>query len=252
MKVEGRKKVAIGVSLAVMIGSSLDIAYESNKDSKAMMNKLDELDAQIQEQQEFQRHLEDEIDQIRQKVDTQAKKQDIMDSEIKDKLSYRERVSSAIQQSSNYVNKKKADDLADIVDSVTSEFQDKYGFPKDVPKLLAIMQTESDFRNLSPNEAEAVGYIQITPQCLNEVNKRTGWGYTMADMQDATSNIRVGWYYLNRDRVKYGDEKSIVAYNQGYRNLGGAVQASRGDSGSYLSKVMNRTVKFNEMIGDAK
>lgn len=252
MKVEGLKKVAIGVSLAVMIGSSLDIAYESNKDSKAMMNKLDELDAQIQEQQEFQRHLEDEIDQIRQKVDTQAKKQDIMDSEIKDKLSYRERVSSAIQQSSNYVNKKKADDLADIVDSVTTEFQEKYGFPKDVPKLLAIMQTESDFRNLSPNEAEAVGYIQITPQCLNEVNKRTGWGYSMEDMQDATSNIKVGWYYLNKDRVKYGDEKSIVAYNQGYKNLGGAVKASRGDSGSYLSKVMDRTVKFNELIGDVK
>ena len=251
MKVEGLKKGAIGLSLAVMIGSSVSIAVESNKDSKALMEKLNELNDKVTEQQAQENQLEDSIKAIQEQTDALAKQQDILDKQLRDKLSYRENISKAIQQTSN-ASKDKADQLAELIDDTTTSMKKEFGFPKDDARLLAIISTESDFKNLSANEAEAVGYTQITPACLSDVNKRTGWGYTMGDMSIAKNNLRVSWYFYNKDKVKYGEDKAIVAYNQGYRNLGGAVTASRGDSGSYLSKVTSRTYKYQNMIGDVK
>lgn len=159
-------------------------------------------------------------------------------------------IQSAIENTSGYMTSEKARQLADVIDTVTSDMEREYGFEKDVARVLAMISTESDFRNLSANEAEAVGYMQITPICLEYVNGVTGWNYTMADMQIAEANIRVGWYKYNKDKEGYGSDKATVAYNQGYNNLTRAVLVSQGDSTSYLYKVSSRRDNYMSMLED--
>lgn len=250
--------------LVKMIVGSLTVAVlivalsKINSDNKAIeqMNKEiksihQEIKTQNKSTDEINKRLND-VEMKIDKVDNLEKHLNDVDKAVKEKLSYREKMSMAIQQTSDYVNKNKADELATIIDDVTTEFKNKYGYPKDNARVMAIMSAESDFRNLGSNDAGAIGYTQITPPCLQEVNKITGWGYSMDDMFDARKNIEVAWYYINKDKLKYGDDKSIVAYNQGYRNLDRAVTVSRGSSRSYLSKVTNRTLKYREMIGGSK
>lgn len=165
---------------------------------------------------------------------------------------YIDQIAYCIDTTSSYKTHIEAVSLANDIERALVDLEADYNYKKDIPKVLAMMSAETDFRNLSANEAEAVGYMQITPECLEYMNKKMGWDYTMDDMNDPEANIKVGWAKLNLDMDKLSEDEAIVAYNQGYRNLKGAVIASWEDSHSYLSKIINREEKYSKMMGELK
>ena len=176
----------------------------------------------------------------------------VLDSTIEEKDKrydkYIDKIACCIDTTSDYKSYEESINLANVMDKTLVDLEADYEFKRDVPRLLAIISTESDFRNLLANEAEAVGYMQITPQCLSYVNKKMHWEYSMDDMIIPEANIKVGWAKYNLDADGLSEDEATVAYNQGYRNLKGAVQASYGDRNSYLSKINSRIAKYRKMM----
>jgi len=241
-------KLAVGSLTAVTM---LLILGSYNRGTKSLQDIRDytkTINQNIESQDKRINKLNDEINDKLKKVDKLEKEVHELDKQIKEKIAYRDRLSIVIQKTSEQTKKPEADMLAKVIDEVTTEFNQKYGYPKNVAKMLAIISTESDFRNLDPNDAYAIGYAQVTPPCLEEVNKLAGWSYTMSDMYNAKNNLRVAWFVINRDMRKYGEDKAIVAYNQGYRHLTRSAKYCRTDKTSYLYKVNAKTEKYRELL----
>ena len=234
-----QKLVIVGV-ITASVAIIVDSYCSFNKEIDVVEESLAVLDAEVREQN----NLMGELLQVQEDL-----KRD-RDKELEEQKHQRELalIKQAIKDTSSYVTDIKAEQLAEIIDYVATDMESQYGFKKDVARILAMISTETDFRNLSANEAEAVGYMQITPVCLEHINRITGWEYTMDDMIVAEANIRVGWYRYNMDLGQYGEEKAIVAYNQGYNNMSGAVIASYEDPNSYLCKVIYRTDKYKKLM----
>lgn len=241
MRAGERVRNILGAVIVLLSMNSALITYNQHKLNKEYSKLCD-----------ISQSLAVQVDKL--KAENRELLEDVQELEkvLLDREDYINSLITFIKSSNQNLSDSKVTELAFLVDSVTSEFEEKYGFKKDVSLLLAIMRAESCFYNLSPNEAEATGYVQITPVCLTETNSKTGWGYSMEEMLEARKNLEVGWYHLNSDIEKFGLHKAIVAYNQGYNNLDKAVEVSLQDERSYLSTVLNYAQKVESYLEGGK
>lgn len=77
---------------------------------------------------------------------------------------------------------------------------------------LAIIWQETDFRNITGDGGNSIGYMQVQPRWHRERMERLG----VTDLSDPYSNFLVGLDYLSELIDRYGStEKALVAYNQG-------------------------------------
>jgi hypothetical protein len=139
--------------------------------------------------------------------------------------------------------------IYDWIDEITTEYADKYGYKKDVPKILAILTTESRTYNTKAiSTASAKGLMQITPIALKSVCQDWKTNPKNYNLYDPESNLRVGIYYFLRNESKWGTETALVSYNQGYKNIKQAVIRSRGSETSYLTTVIKFRTLFNKGV----
>jgi soluble lytic murein transglycosylase-like protein len=108
-------------------------------------------------------------------------------------------------------NQEEANKLGDVIYSESK----KYGY--DPMFVMAIILTESSFRNNQTSSAGALGLMQVVPYVGADVAARAGVNWSgSATLNEAESNIKVGTRYLFEQILKFGDvKKALVSYNMG-------------------------------------
>ena len=76
---------------------------------------------------------------------------------------------------------------------------------------LAVIDQETDFRNLTGDGGESIGYMQIQPRWHSERMERLG----VSDLTDPFGNFRVGCDYLKELLETYPLAEALTAYNSG-------------------------------------
>lgn len=139
-----------------------------------------------------------------------------------------------------------ARELSKLVISISKEYEETYGFENDIAKLMSIIRVESEFNPNSTSSAGAKGLMQLMDATGQAYAEKLG--FKEYKPYDPEQNIRIAWYYYNINKEKLGEDKAIVAYNQGYRNLTKAVQVSRGNPRSYLNKVKTHNDRYSTKL----
>src|SRR3712207_6662966 len=148
-------KLAVGSLTAVTM---LLILGSYNRGTKSLQDIRDytkTIHQNIESQDKRINKLNDEINDKLKKVDKLEKEVHELDKQIKEKIAYRDRLSIVIQKTSEQTKKPEADMLAKVIDEVTTEFNQKYGYPKNVAKMLAIISTERDRKSTRLNSSHA-------------------------------------------------------------------------------------------------
>lgn len=86
---------------------------------------------------------------------------------------------------------------------------DEFGVPYEVA--LAVIKQETNFRNVTGDNGNSYGYMQIQPRWHQSRMERLG----VTDLMDAESNFRVGCDYLAELLSKHTVEEALTAYNSG-------------------------------------
>lgn len=166
----------------------------------------------------------------------------------KEKMNFLNKIADIIvSNSEKKVQCGEAYNYAEIIYDVTSEYETKYGFKKDIPLILAIMKTESTFDKKCTSDVGAEGLMQMTPSTFNDVKKEVS--LKDSNLYNPETNIRACYYYILENIKKIGLEKAIVAYNQGFKKLTNAVAVSKTNPNSYLSKVLKSKSEFQSILG---
>lgn len=76
---------------------------------------------------------------------------------------------------------------------------------------LAVIDQETDFRNITGDGGNSIGYMQIQPRWHQLRMERLG----VEDLQDPYSNFRVGCDYLAELLAQYSLAEALTAYNTG-------------------------------------
>lgn len=76
---------------------------------------------------------------------------------------------------------------------------------------LAVIQQETDFRNIVGDDGRSVGYMQVQERWHKDRMARLG----VTDLTDSYSNFRVGCDYLAELLGRYPLEDALTAYNRG-------------------------------------
>lgn len=77
---------------------------------------------------------------------------------------------------------------------------------------LGVIDAETDFRNITGDNGNSFGYMQVQPYWHGKRMERLG----VTDLMDPASNFRVGCDYLSELIVKYGDlTDALTAYSSG-------------------------------------
>lgn len=84
-------------------------------------------------------------------------------------------------------------------------------FGVDYDLALAVIQRETNFRNVKGDGGKAYGYFQIWPKWHKDRMEQLG----VSDLMDPESNFRVGCHFLSECIEKYGLEKGLGYYNSG-------------------------------------
>ena len=95
----------------------------------------------------------------------------------------------------------------------------KYGYTPLL--LLALIKTESSFRQKIESDQGAKGLLQLRPYVAYDVAKRSQLSWQGDDpLFDSEFNIKVGSLYLFELILKFQDvRKALIAYNQGEGSL---------------------------------
>ncbi len=100
---------------------------------------------------------------------------------------------------------------------------------------LAVIQRETQFRNIIGDDGASEGYMQVQRQWHQDRVDRLG----VTDLMDPFSNFRVGCDYLAELLGKYPLAEALTAYNGGSPGLG-----------QYSEDVMNNYEKWKELVGN--
>jgi len=84
-------------------------------------------------------------------------------------------------------------------------------FGIDYPLALAVIEQETNFRNVKGDSGQAYGFFQIWPRWHGERMDEIG----VTDLMDPEGNFRVGCSFLSECIEKYGLEKGLGYYNSG-------------------------------------
>lgn len=136
--------------------------------------------------------------------------------------------------------------LAKLIIKINREYVETFGFKEDIPMMLSIIRVESQFDSKVVSSAGAKGLMQLMDGTGRPIAEKLG--FSNYDPFDPEQNIRVAWYYFNSDRERLGEYKAIVAYNQGYKDLSGAVSRSMSRRDSYLNKVKSFNDKYSTLL----
>jgi soluble lytic murein transglycosylase-like protein len=148
------------------------------------------------------------------------------------------------------VNAKLATLISKSILDVCSTLKTEYAMSIQPYEIMGIMSIESDFNIHSTSEVGAVGLMQLTNPCIEDIVKPLH--LVDADMNDIHSNILMGTYYYAINKYKHGLDKALVIYNQGYRRLNSATEYCRNKESSYLNKVKREQQRFKEELNNAK
>ena len=81
----------------------------------------------------------------------------------------------------------------------------------DMVLALAVIQQETNFRNVVGDSGESFGYMQVQEKWHKERMERL----EVTDLMDPLSNFRVGCDYLAELLTRYDLENALTAYNSG-------------------------------------
>ena len=94
-------------------------------------------------------------------------------------------------------------------------------FQVDYDLALAVIEQETNFRNLMGDGGNAYGFFQVWPKWHGERMEALG----VTDLMDPESNFRVGCSALSECIEKYGLEKGLGYYNSGSAKVTGYTRA---------------------------
>ena len=134
-------------------------------------------------------------------------------------------------------------DLLPIIYAAAQEF--------DVPvaTVLAVIRTESGFREDAVSAAGAMGLMQLLPETFLWISEeKLCEGYDIRRITEPNVNIRYGTYYLSYLYRRFGDwSVALAAYNAGEGNVelwledGLPLRIPFPETRVYVSRVLRRT-----------
>lgn len=192
-----------------------------------------ELEAKVKEMEEVVDKQHKEIINLQQEIDAKQRLEDLL-------------VDIIMTEGNPKPTEEFARELSKLVISISKEYEETYGFENDIAKLMSIIRVESEFNPNSTSSAGAKGLMQLMDATGQAYAEKLG--FKEYKPYDPEQNIRIAWYYYNINKEKLGEDKAIVAYNQGYRNLTKAVQVSRGNPRSYLNKVKTHNDRYSTKL----
>ncbi|HHR85164.1 MAG TPA: lytic transglycosylase domain-containing protein [Candidatus Acetothermia bacterium] len=85
----------------------------------------------------------------------------------------------------------------------------------------AVIRAESHFRTHATSSAGAIGLMQIMPTTGEWIAGKIGMdGFTVDDLYDSETNIRLGVWYMRYLIDRFGDiDTALAAYNAGPSNV---------------------------------
>ena len=150
---------------------------------------------------------------------------------------------SQIQQHLKTKAKKLSDADIDLVSQIIFEESHRYGV--DYRLVLAVMETESNYRNHVTSSAGARGLMQIHPSLANGIAKDAGVYYTSAkDLFDPHKNIRLGIYYISMLIDIFDDmPTALFAYSVGHHKAKRLMAADKNPNTPYTKRVISKYKK---------
>ena len=100
---------------------------------------------------------------------------------------------------------------------------------------LAVIEQETDFRNVMGDDGASCGYMQVQEKWHRERMERLG----VTDLMDPFGNFRVGCDFLAELMGKYPTQEALTAYNSGSPGYN-----------QYSYDVMANYEKWKELVGD--
>lgn len=100
---------------------------------------------------------------------------------------------------------------------------------------LAVIEQETDFRNVMGDDGASCGYMQVQEKWHGERMERLG----VTDLMDPFGNFRVGCDFLAELMGKYPTQEALTAYNSGSPGYN-----------QYSYEVMDNYEKWKELVGD--
>jgi len=192
-----------------------------------------EFEAKVEEMEEIADRQYEEITKLQQEIDVKQELEDLL-------------VDIIMTEGYPEPTEEFARELSKLVISISKEYEETYGFENDIAKLMSIIRVESEFNPNCTSSAGAKGLMQLMDATGQAYAEKLG--FKEYKPYDPEQNIRIAWYYYNINKEKLGEDKAIVAYNQGYRNLTKAVQVSRGNPRSYLNKVKTHNDRYSTKL----
>jgi len=240
------KIIFVLLSICVIIVLALSIfnfvkitgeAYTSSDDIDVTQRDLEEFIVQVDELEKTLEELETELDRqlaeiikLHQELETRQQLEDLL-------------VDIIMTEGYPEPTEEFARELSKLVISISKEYEETYGFENDIAKLMSIIRVESEFNPNCKSSAGAKGLMQLMDATGQAYAEKLG--FKEYNPYDPEQNIRIAWYYYNINKEKMGEDKAIVAYNQGYRNLTKAVQVSKGNPRSYLNKIKTHNDRYS-------
>ena len=189
-----------------------------------------ELEAKVKEMEEVVDKQHKEIINLQQEIDAKQGLEDLL-------------VDIIMTEGNPKPTEEFARELSKLVISISKEYEETYGFENDIAKLMSIIRVESEFNPNCTSSAGAKGLMQLMDATGQAYAEKLG--FKEYKPYDPEQNIRIAWYYYNINKEKLGEDKAIVAYNQGYRNLSQAVSRSKSNRKSYWSKIKTHEDKYS-------
>jgi soluble lytic murein transglycosylase len=130
-------------------------------------------------------------------------------------------------------------EVTDLLAQVILDESIRYGL--DPALVLAIIETESSFRNGARSERNALGLMQILPTTGEDVARRIDIEWEgEASLYLPVVNIRVGTYYFNQLVERFDSvELALAAYNRGPTAVNRIIGRGRTPSRTYSGKVLS-------------
>jgi soluble lytic murein transglycosylase len=130
-------------------------------------------------------------------------------------------------------------ELTDLLAEVILDESIRYGL--DPALVLAIIETESSFRNRARSERNALGFMQVLPTTGEDVARRIDVEWKgEASLYLPVVNIKVGTYYFNQLVERFDSvELALAAYNRGPNAVNRIIGRGRTPSRTYSKKVLS-------------
>jgi len=232
--------VVIGINIVFVVLSTYQVS-KLTRELETSSIYIEELETAREKSKAQILELEAKVEEMEEVADRQYKELVKLQQEIDAKQGLEDLLVDIIMTEGNpKPTEEFARELSRLVISISKEYEETYGFENDIAMLMSIIRVESEFNPNCTSSAGAKGLMQLMDATGQAYAEKLG--FKEYKPYDPEQNIRIAWYYYNINKEKMGEDKALVAYNQGYRNLTKAVQVSRG---SYLNKVKTHNDRYS-------